>query len=267
MPRPDTVAKRLPFARKSLGQHFLIDRNILERIVAAAAIEPADHVLEIGAGAGALTHKLASLCARLTAVEIDDRMIAPLRAALPDIEVTHADVLDVDLSELARRHGRPLVIVGNLPYQISSPLLFKLLAERTAWSRAILMLQREVAIRMSAKVGSKDYGVLAARLGASASIESLFDVSPNCFRPRPKVVSRVIRLRPLGVTRNRAPDAIYAQVVKAAFGQRRKTLGNALRPLVMASTLQSLEIDPGRRGETLSVEEFDRIACHLAGIA
>lgn len=249
---------------RRFGQHFLHERRIVERIVLACELDREDVVFEIGAGPGILTRALAAIGVPVTAVEIDERLVHKLRdERIPNVEVVHADVLTLDLAAIAERAGRKPVVVGNLPYQISSPVLFTLLAARASWSRAVLMLQREVAVRLAAMPGNKDYGVLAARLGAECQVESLFDVAPGCFRPPPAVRSRVVRLRPRDRSRSLAPPELYAAVVRAAFGKRRKTLRNALGELLSGEALQGLGIDPGRRAETLSVEEFDRIARHL----
>ncbi|MEK6607220.1 MAG: 16S rRNA (adenine(1518)-N(6)/adenine(1519)-N(6))-dimethyltransferase RsmA, partial [Myxococcota bacterium] len=221
-----------PRAKKSLGQHFLIDRNIVGKIAAACALHEGDVVLEIGPGTGALTRALAQTGARVIAVEIDPRLVAILeREKIPRVTIVHGDALELDLARLAQEAGRRLVVAGNLPYNISSPVLFLLLDVCEAWSRAVLMLQREVAVRLGAPPGGKDYGVLAARLGALVAVDALFDVAPGCFRPPPAVRSRVVRVTPLPVPRIRAPADAYARVVRAAFGKRRKTLANALRGL------------------------------------
>lgn len=251
--------------RPRLGQHFLHERRIVEKIVQACAIRPGEGVFEIGAGPGVLTLTLAQSGARIWAIEIDDRLVRELRPVLPrNVELVQADVLSLNLQDFAQKQGQPLVVVGNLPYQISSPVLFWLLDALESWSRAVLMFQREVAARIVAQPGSKNCGVLSARLGAELAMKLLFPVAPGCFRPPPRIHSSVVSLAPLAKPRRQAPKETYAQVVRAAFATRRKTLRNALSHLLSAESLNALDIDPTRRGETLSIEEFDRIAQSLA---
>ncbi|ACY49476.1 16S rRNA (adenine(1518)-N(6)/adenine(1519)-N(6))-dimethyltransferase RsmA [Rhodothermus marinus] len=221
--------------RKRLGQHFLVDPNIARKIVAALQAAPEDPVVEIGPGTGALTGLLLERYPHLTAIEIDPRAVAELKARWPELDVRQEDVLKVNWAELAEEKGGRLHVVGNLPYYITSPILFALLDAREALAEAVLMMQREVAERLVAPPGSKTYGILsvAAQLWATPAL--LFPVSRHVFRPKPRVESAVVRLtfeRPL-------PDVdpeLLRQVIRTAFNQRRKTLRNSLRRLLPSGT-------------------------------
>lgn len=249
----------LPRPRKRFGQHFLTDRHYLERIVQAIDPKPHDRMVEIGPGTGLLTHALARNVQHLDVVEIDRDLATLLRGRFdPARVVVHeADALEFDFASLAA----PLRAVGNLPYNISTPLLFRLadIAERLV--DGVFMLQREVVERMVASPGSAGYGRLSVMLQYRFAMTMLLRVPPGAFTPPPKVDSAVVRMRPLGPERLRARDeALFARVVAAAFAQRRKTLRNSVRAAIDESVLRDAAIDPQRRGETLSVEEFVRLA-------
>ncbi|MBS7456119.1 16S rRNA (adenine(1518)-N(6)/adenine(1519)-N(6))-dimethyltransferase RsmA [Coralloluteibacterium stylophorae] len=252
--------------KKSLGQHFLHDTSVVERILQALDPQPGERIVEIGPGAGALTFPLLRRHRTLTAIEFDRDLIAPLRAAagdLGELEVIHADVLDVDLTALAA--GAPIRLVGNLPYNLSSPILFHALAHRAVVRDMHFMLQKEVVDRMGAAPGSKVYGRLSVMLQAWCRVTPLIRVPPGAFRPPPKVDSAVVRLVPkpedaVGI----ADPALFAGVVRAAFGQRRKTLRNALAPVCDAQAIDAAGIDPGARAETVAVERFVALANLLA---
>ncbi|MFN3595142.1 MAG: 16S rRNA (adenine(1518)-N(6)/adenine(1519)-N(6))-dimethyltransferase RsmA [Thiobacillaceae bacterium] len=252
--------------RKSLGQHFLHDPGIIARIVAAIAPQPDDRVVEIGPGLGALTRPLLARLRHLHVVELDRDLAARWRAeaaaGLP-ITVHEADALGFDFESL----GPDLRVVGNLPYNISTPLLFHL-ADAAARIRDMhLMLQREVVERMAATPGTPAYGRLSVMLQARFQVQKLFNVPPGCFRPPPKVDSAVVRLLPLPAAAIPYRDARrFAELVARAFGQRRKTLRNTLKGMIDAATFAALGIDPGRRGETLSVAEFAALADHSASV-
>ncbi|MDQ7039906.1 MAG: 16S rRNA (adenine(1518)-N(6)/adenine(1519)-N(6))-dimethyltransferase RsmA [Rhodothermus sp.] len=217
--------------RKRLGQHFLVDPNIARKIAAALQAAPEDPVVEIGPGTGALTGLLLEHYPRLTAIEIDPRAIAELKARWPSLDVRRADVLTVNWPALAAEKNGRLHVVGNLPYYITSPILFALLDAREVLAEAVLMMQREVAERLVALPGSKTYGILSVVAQLWATPTLLFPVSRHVFRPRPRVESAVVRLtfeQPL-------PDvdpALLRQVIRTAFNQRRKTLRNSLRRLL-----------------------------------
>jgi 16S rRNA (adenine1518-N6/adenine1519-N6)-dimethyltransferase len=254
--------------RKSLGQNFLTAAGVSERIVAAAAVAPEDIVLEIGPGLGALTLPLAARAARLIAVETDAEILGLLRAELlaagrQNVETICASILDTDIAALAPPDRR-LVVLGNLPYNISSPVLVRLVESRHRVDRAVLMLQKELVDRIVASPGGRDYGRLTVMLAYCATVRRLFTVNADRFFPKPKVDSAVVEIRFKTAPDTPARDEPFLwKVVQAAFGQRRKTLKNALTgsalPLETAgaeAVLQAAGIDPRRRAETLTVAEF-----------
>ncbi len=251
--------------KKSFGQHFLHDRRYIERIVSAIAPRAEDFVVEIGPGEGALTLPLLAAAGKLTAIELDTDLIPDLQARAASagaLQIIHADVLKVDFSALAHRHGVPrLRIAGNLPYYISSPILFHCVEHAAVIRDMHFMLQKEVVERMAAEPGSKVYGRLSVMLQLACRVEPLFDVPAEAFRPPPKVESAVVRLVPLESheLHDADPQHVYA-VVKAAFGQRRKTLGNALKQLLDADAIRRADVDPKARAETLAPTDFVQLA-------
>jgi len=245
----------LPRPRKRFGQHFLTDRHYLERIVGAIAPRPGDAMVEIGPGTGLLTDELTRTLGHLHVVEIDRDLAAALRNRYPPDRVTvhEADALEFDFASLPA----PLRVAGNLPYNVSTPILFRMavLAERLV--DCTFLLQKEVVDRMAAAPDTADYGRLSVMLQYRFTVDPLLRVPPGAFTPPPKVDSAVVRMAPLGASRPLArDDARFAAVVAAAFSQRRKTLRNATRALVTDEAFARAGIDPGRRGETLSVKEF-----------
>ena len=249
--------------RKRFGQNFLVDPHYIAKIVAAIAPAPGDNLVEIGPGLAALTGPLLERAGHLTAIEIDRDLAARLTADFPPERLTlHvADALTFDFSTLGER----LRVVGNLPYNISSPLLFRLAEYETQLVDLHVMLQKEVVARMTAQPDTPDYGRLSVMLQASFRVTRLFVVPPGAFQPVPKVDSAIARLVPLGAAKPHIADpALFARVVAAAFGQRRKTLRNALATICDADGLSSADIDPGARGETLAVADFVRLANALA---
>ncbi len=245
--------------RKRFGQHFLVDGNYVRRIVDAIDPQPDDAMVEIGPGLAALTRPLLERVRRLDAVEIDRDITAALRSQFPAERLTvhEQDALTFDFASL----GSALRVVGNLPYNISSPLLFHLAAASSNLKDLHFMLQKEVVDRMAAKPDTPEYGRLSVMLQYRFEVEPLFRVPAQAFRPLPKVESAVVRLRPSRVPRTRAIDEeMLAQVVTRAFGQRRKTLRNALRGLIPEATLIELGISPGVRGEVLPIDAFVEIA-------
>jgi 16S rRNA (adenine1518-N6/adenine1519-N6)-dimethyltransferase len=262
-PGPGDPAPR----RRRFGQHFLHDPGVIGRIVAALAIQPGDHLVEIGPGRGALTqHLLGRVDCTLDAIEIDRDLAARLQprcAAAPHCRLHVCDALAFDFAALAVARGGPLRIIGNLPYNISTPLLFRLLDCSMHIADVTVMLQREVVARIAAAPGSADYGRLSVMLAPVAEVQRLFDVGPGAFQPPPRVWSAVMRLimrRPplFGVT------AQYRAVVAAAFGQRRKTLRNALSHLLSREQIAACGVDPGARPETVSPHAFNTLAQLLA---
>ncbi len=251
-------------AKKSLGQHFLHERGVVEKILLAVDPRPGDRLIEIGPGQGALTLPLLDRHGTLTAIEFDRDLLAPLAEsarAHGALTLHHADVLDVDFSAMAS--GGPLRLVGNLPYNLSSPILFHALDHAPVIRDMHFMLQKEVVDRMAAAPGSKVFGRLSVMLQAWCEVTALFNVGPGAFKPPPKVDSAVVRLVPREAAAVGIEDrAHFAAVVRAAFGQRRKTLRNALRPLCDAGQLQAAGIDPQQRAEQLAVADFVRLANH-----
>ena len=251
--------------KKSFGQHFLHEKRYIESIVSAISPKPNDVVVEIGPGEGALTLPLLAAAGKLTAIELDTDLIPDLKAraaTVGELEVIHADVLKVDFTALARERGvEKLRVAGNLPYYISSPILFHCVEHTGAIEDMHFMLQKEVVDRMAAEPGSKVYGRLSVMLQLVCRIEPLFEVPPGAFRPPPKVDSAVVRMVPLPPERlpQADPARLYA-VVKAAFSQRRKTLSNALKQVMDAEAIRSADVDPKARAEALSPADFVRLA-------
>jgi 16S rRNA (adenine1518-N6/adenine1519-N6)-dimethyltransferase len=257
-------------AKKRYGQHFL-EAAWADKLVAAIDPQPADRFVEIGPGPGALTVRLARLAAKVTAIELDPDMVAALQPRLPtNVTLVHADFLEFNLSSLAA--DRPIRVVGNLPYNVSSPILFALLeAHRTGGLiDATLMVQREVADRIVASPGSRDYGVLSIFVQLHADVRRALTLPPGAFRPVPKVHSAVVnlRFRPPAVTL--ADEQAFEAMVRTMFTQRRKTLLNALGPYATArgresgAALDAAGIDRRRRPETLQLTELARLADYFA---
>lgn len=250
--------------RKRFGQNFLRDEAIIDQLGAAINPRSDDHIVEIGPGLGALTQVLLASDCQLDAIELDRDLVTPLLAAFsvyPNFTLHSADALSFDFSSL---HGRetPLRVVGNLPYNISTPLIFKLLDESANIVDMHFMLQLEVVQRLCAEPGSKHWGRLAIMTQYCCNAELLFEVPPTAFDPPPKVQSAIVRLEPHQKARPEGERDNLAKIVKAAFAQRRKTLRNNLKGLVPESDLLALDIDPGRRAETVSLDEFLQIANH-----
>jgi 16S rRNA (adenine1518-N6/adenine1519-N6)-dimethyltransferase len=244
--------------RKRFGQHFLHDRNILDKIIAAIDPQAGQHFIEIGPGRGALTRLLIESVDKLDVIEIDRDLAAALPGVIasPKLTIHEADALNFDFGKL-RPNDAPLRLVGNLPYNISTPLLFHILGYDNLLTDIHVMLQKEVAQRIAAEPGSRTYGRLSVAIAARCEIKTLFHIKPGSFTPAPRVDSSLIRLRPDASRRTRIlqQDA-FDLVVKKAFGQRRKRLSNALDGVLTAARIESAGIDPGKRAEQLSVEEF-----------
>lgn len=248
--------------RKRFGQNFLHDEGVIQRIVNAIAPHPGEHLVEIGPGQGALTRYLLPIVGRMDAVELDRDLIPILErelGGLGELHVHNQDALKFDFCSLGA--GEKLRVVGNLPYNISTPLLFHLLEQRHCIHDMHFMLQKEVVDRMAAGPGESAYGRLGIMIQLYCQVERLFVVRPGAFFPPPKVDSAIVRLRPLPQLSVSVDDeANFALVVKQAFGQRRKTLRNNLKGLISAEQLQALDIDPGLRAETLSLAQFASIS-------
>lgn len=257
-----------PRPKKRFGQHFLHDRNVIGRILAALAPRPGDHIVEIGPGKGALTRELATQLPHFDAVELDRDLLAHLPTVIPAGKLTlhGADALKFDFCQLMQQ-GRKLRLVGNLPYNISTPLLFHLLDQSGCIEDMLFMLQKEVVDRLSAAPGGKDYGRLSVMIQYRCRVEKLFDVAPGAFTPPPKVDSAVVRLTPYEKPPVEVRDPQhFARVVRAAFSQRRKVLRNTLKGLVSAETMLQVGIDPGRRAETLTLAEFAALSSDISAL-
>jgi 16S rRNA (adenine1518-N6/adenine1519-N6)-dimethyltransferase len=255
--------------KKRFGQHFLHDRGVVQRILDAFDPQPGETLVEIGPGPGALTRPLLERSAPLHVVELDRDLAARLRSDFPagKLVVHEADALKFDFCALTPTGGK-LRVIGNLPYNISTPLLFHLLDQSTCIQDMLFMLQKEVVDRLAAAPGGKDYGRLSVMIQWQLLVEKLFDVPPGAFTPPPKVDSSVVRLVPHSVPPVQVRDAeVFAQVVRAAFAQRRKTLRNNLKGLLTTDRLESLGIDPQRRAETLTLAEFAELANALSPVA
>jgi 16S rRNA (adenine1518-N6/adenine1519-N6)-dimethyltransferase len=257
----------LPRARRRFGQNFLTDPSAIRRVAAALSASASENVLEIGPGRGALTDVLLGVSPRITAIEIDRDLCGLLRAHYPEdrLRLIEKDVLDVDFLDLAQQ--RPLVIAGNLPYNISKPVAMKLVHERRAVSRAVLMFQREVALRLTATPGTGAYGPLTVLAGRAYRIERLFDLAPGAFQPSPKVVSTVTRWTPRPA--DDLPESLVAplrSVLRAAFSRRRQTLQKNLRVALRGgeaearSLLAEARLDGALRAEAIPPEGFVALA-------
>lgn len=253
--------------RKRFGQHFLHDPGVIRRIIDTVAPVPGERIVEVGPGRGALTWGLLERAKRLDVIEIDRDLAQMLNAdprAKSGLQVHVENVLDTDFIRL-RGAGEPLRVVGNLPYNISTPLLFRLLTQRVAISDMYFMLQKEVADRMAARPGTKDYGRLTVMLAAVAEVDALFDVGPGAFQPRPKVWSAIVHLRPTKNPRfDSGHDGVLRTLVTTAFSHRRKTLRNSLKGLLDAQDIESCGIDPQLRPETLAPAQFGLLAAHYS---
>lgn len=270
MTSPRTILNSVGIhAKKQLGQNFLTDPSTAEMIVSRSGISISDSVLEIGPGLGALTFCLAGSARDVFAVEKDTKIADLLKNMISDsnltnITVIEKDILKVSLAEIAEEAGQNLVVVGNLPYNISSQVLIQLIENRKIISRAILMFQKELAERITADPGGKDYGRITVMLRYCADVSSIATVGPHLFFPKPKVESEVVEIR----FKNNLPypaidEKFLSRVIQAAFGKRRKTLKNALasselgiNQKIVENALVLSAIEPSRRAETLSVEEF-----------
>lgn len=266
--------------QKKFGQNFLIDARVLDKIIAAAEIGEDDFVLEIGPGIGTMTQALAEAAREVAAVEIDKELIPILRETLSgygNVTVIHEDILKVDIKKLAdeKNGGRPIKVVANLPYYITTPIIMGLFENRVPIESITVMVQKEVAQRMQAGPGTKDYGALSLAVQYYAEPYIVANVPLNCFLPRPKVASAVIRLKahtePLVAVKD---EAMMFRLIRASFNQRRKTLQNGLNnsPEIsadkeeIAQAIESLGLPANVRGETLTLEQFARLSDCLTKI-
>jgi 16S rRNA (adenine1518-N6/adenine1519-N6)-dimethyltransferase len=253
--------------RKRFGQHFLHDRNVIRRIVDTIAPAPGERLVEIGPGRGALTWDLLERAKELDVIEIDRDLAAALRTdrRAGDVLKVHVqDALKMDFIKL-RNGAAPLRIVGNLPYNISTPLLFRLLEQSPAIADMHFMLQKEVVDRMTAKPSTKEYGRLTVMLAAVADAKRMFDVGPGAFQPKPKVWSSIVKVTPVQQPRFAiGHEGAFRQVVSAAFSARRKTLRNGLKTLLSGEQIEACGIDPQLRPETLTPEQFGLLAASFS---
>jgi 16S rRNA (adenine1518-N6/adenine1519-N6)-dimethyltransferase len=259
--------------KKKWGQHFLIDRNILNKIIQTANIREEDVVLEIGPGLGEMTAGLSKKAKKVIAVEIDSQLVEILKNKMkdyPNVEVIKGDILKLEFNKLLHQEKAPVIVVANLPYQISTPLLFRFSESKEAFSTFTLMLQREVAERLTAPPGRKEYGSLSVLTQSLFELSIRFFIKPSAFFPPPKVDSALVHMvwkeEPMIETND---EEWFKRVVKACFGYRRKTLVNALKhsgltlPESIESKMKEIGIDPRRRPETLSIQEFAKLASSL----
>jgi 16S rRNA (adenine1518-N6/adenine1519-N6)-dimethyltransferase len=264
------LSDQYPYAKKSFGQNFLVDRDFISKIIDAVAAGPNDTVIEIGPGRGALTEALLDRCERLTVIELDKDLIPALNAkfgANKRFELIAGDVLKVDFSSITPGDSQEVKLVANLPYYISTAVLFHLLPFRDRFSNMVLMFQREVVDRMTAAPATSERGFLTVIVEAFFTVEKLFDVPPSAFRPTPKVWSSVARLRPKAdIGPLSRQEAKFEKLVGAAFRQKRKTILNNLKSSAdelrindPTQLLSDADIEPKRRAETLTVEEWTRL--------
>jgi 16S rRNA (adenine1518-N6/adenine1519-N6)-dimethyltransferase len=258
---------RSAVAKKRYGQHFLHDPGTIERIVRAIDPRPGDRLVEVGPGRGAITAPLLQLAGTLDVIEIDRDVIPALEDTCRGrgvLRVHLADALEFDLRAL-RGSGPRLRLVGNLPYNVSTPLLFRFIAQLDAIEDMHFMLQKEVVARMAAAPGSGDYGRLTVMLAPSVAVEPLFDIGTGAFKPPPKVVSTFFALHPWLEPPFRLENpAAYDRVVRAAFSKRRKTLRNSLAGVLDAAAIQAAGVDPGARPETLAAGQFAALSRQLS---
>jgi 16S rRNA (adenine1518-N6/adenine1519-N6)-dimethyltransferase len=262
IPAPAALVR--PAHRKRFGQHFLHDKRVVGRILAAFNPKATDHVIEIGPGPGVLTRDLVDRVARLEAVEIDRDLAARLAAEFTESQLIlhNIDALEFDFCARAQLDER-LRLIGNLPYNISTPLLFHLLDQLGCIHDMLFMLQKEVVDRLAAAPDTEDYGRLSVMIQWRVKVEKLFDVHPGAFTPPPRVDSSIVRLTPHATPPVHVHDPErFALIVKAAFAHRRKTLRNNLKGLIPEETFAAAGIDPIRRAETLSLKEFAAISEH-----
>jgi len=259
--------------KKQFGQNFLSDPSTAEMIVSRSGISKEDIVLEIGAGLGALTVPIAMAADTIYAVEKDKNLLPPLQSELlakniDNVSIVNENIMDLDIESLATKHGRKVAVMGNLPYNISSQILIKLIIQRLFVSRAILMFQKELSERICAKPGGKDYGRISVMLQYCSDISKIADIKASLFFPKPRIDSQIIEIRfretPAFPADN---EKFFFSVIKAAFGKRRKTLKNSLSGSELGidaqtavSALNNAGIDPARRAETLAIEEFVRLS-------
>jgi len=263
------------FPKKKWGQNFLIDKNVIDKIITRCNISEQEYVVEIGPGLGALTQRLAVHSKGVLAIDIDTNLNQPLQESLKEqanVKILFADVMKINIEEQIKvlfqlANIYPYTVCANIPYYITSPIIFKLLENCAHMREAVLMIQKEVAQRLLASPGSKEYGVLTIMVNYYADVELLMNISPNCFYPRPDVSSSVIRIKPLPHPRVKVKEEqIFKGLIRAAFQQRRKTILNicnkffSLEKDEINDKLKQLKIQPAARAENLSIQDFALLA-------
>ena len=252
----------IPRAKRRLGQNFLIDDYVVAQIIQLIKPRHTDHIIEIGPGTGALTDLLVRSKAAITAIEVDRdlaRSLVEHYADIPTFKLHNSDIMNFDL-EILRERSTAWKIIGNLPYNIATPLIMNLVTLRSLWSEMIFMLQKEVALRLTAKAGARSYGRLSIMAQRQAHISYKFEVNAASFSPQPKVQSAVVRFQPINNTKNPEIDVYFEKIVKLAFATRRKTLTNSLKSLIPSDVIKQAEIDPKSRAEDLTIAEYERLA-------
>ena len=243
-------------ALKRFGQNYLIDKNIIRKIIDEFQPQESDKIIEIGPGYGILTEGLAASKADITAVEIDNRVIEELQKRFPGLTVINKDFLKISLNEIFKDAEQQIRVIGNIPYNITSPILFKLFEQHGIVKDAMFMVQYEVAKRMTSGIGTKDYGILAVLLNYFAEVKFCFKVPPTVFRPQPKVSSAIVKINFKSIPDD-VDEKLFIKVVKAAFGNRRKNLKNSLSNSIFKEyDLNGLNLDLTLRAERLSVDDF-----------
>lgn len=246
---------------KRFGQHYLKDENIISKIIAEISPQPDDLIIEIGPGQGALTSRLTIIVNKFLAVEIDNRKYEQLQKKFPKLILIKDDFLRVNLQDIYNQYKQKLRIVGNIPYNITSPIIFTMIEQRRIIHDSVLMIQYEVAKRITAKPGSKDYGILSVIVQHFAEVNLCFKVSPNVFYPRPKVFSAVIHLTFKNNLNNYQKDELFINIVKAAFNNRRKMLYNSFKNSIFTNiNFENTGIDLSKRAEQLTIEDFVKLA-------
>ena len=254
------------FPIKRFGQNYLRDENIIGKIISEISPKSNDLIIEIGPGEGAITSKLIEKADNLIAIEIDKRNVEVLTAKFPKLNLISGDFLKLDLSKIFNKNGKKLRIVGNIPYNITSPIIFKMIENKNIIHDSVLMVQHEVAQRITAKSGGKEYGILSVITQNFADVKLCFKVSPNVFNPRPKVYSAIIHLFFKENLNDRKDDEVFIKIVKAAFGNRRKMLYNSLKNSIFGHlNFNDTGIDLSLRAEKLSIEDFRTLAKFASG--
>ncbi len=251
---------------KKLGQNYLVDQNIINKFVAEIDIKPDDLILEIGPGKGAITKVLAAKTNNIIAIDIDSRIIDPLKEQLPNIEIQHKDILKTDIREISG--NKALKVVGNIPFNLTSPILFQLAESREYLSDVVFIVQNEVAKRITAVKGTKEYGILSVILNYISQVDYCFKITRNVFNPRPNVDSAVIHMRFNKPLREEVDFNTFISVVKASFGNRRKTLKNSLSNSIFNTyDLSRISVDLSLRAEKLSVDDFVKLTLQIQNLA